>query len=125
VAIDQPRPWRAIPLAVLLVLATCLLVVVGGQALRTYQGLRNAQRVRAGEEVGVRPWMTIPYISRVYGVPEDDLFRTLGVSNTEQHRHMPMQALARQEGRDLNADIAALNATIDARRATATPQRMP
>jgi hypothetical protein len=125
VAIVQPRPWRAIPLAVLLVLATCLLVVVGGQVLRTYQGLRNAQRLRAGEEVGVRPWMTVPYISCVYNVPDDDLFRILSLSNTEQHRHAPLQALARQEGRDLNADIAALNATIDARRATATPQRVP
>jgi hypothetical protein len=87
--------------------------------------MRNEQRIRAGEVVGVRPWMTIPYISRVYGIPEDELFRTLGVSNTERHRRAPLQAIARQEGRDLNADIAALNAVIDARRATATPQRSP
>jgi hypothetical protein len=110
----------------LLVLATCLLAVVGVRAARTYQGMRNEERVQAGEAVGVRPWMTLPYISRIYGIPEDDLFHTLDLTITEQRRRLPLQALVRQEGRDLNADIAALNAAIDARRATpATPQRAP
>jgi hypothetical protein len=110
----------------MLTLAACLLQVVGARAVQAYQGMRNERRVRAGEAVGVRPWMTIPYISRVYGVPEDELFRTLGLSSTNQRRRVPLQAIARQEGRDLNADIAALNAKIDARRAApATPQRTP
>jgi cytochrome c553 len=108
------------------VLAACLLAVVGARAVRTYQGMRNEQRVRAGDAVGVRPWMTIPYISRVYGLPEDELFRTIGLSATEQRRRQPLQAIARQESHDLNADIAALNAAIDARRATPTaPPRAP
>ena len=113
-------------IAFLLMLAACLLLVVGLRAVRAYQGMRNEQRVRAGEAVGVRPWMTIPYISRVYGVPEDELFRARGIANTEQHRRVPLQVLAREEGRDLSADIARLNAEIDARHPTpATPQRVP
>ncbi|MFN8542325.1 MAG: hypothetical protein U0232_33210 [Thermomicrobiales bacterium] len=122
----RQHPWRAIPLAILLVLAACLLLVVGVRSVRAYQGMRNEQRVRAGEAVGVRPWMTIPYIARVYGVPEDELFRALGIANTEQHRRVPLQVLAREERRDLSADIARLNAEIDARHPTpATPQRVP
>ena len=123
--------WRVALLAALLVVAACLLVVVGVRAVRAYQGLRNEQRVRAGELVGVRPWMTIPYIASVYEIPEDDLFRTLGLPQSEERRHLPLQALARREGRDLNADIAALNAAIDARRRTpgggptSTPGRAP
>ena len=123
------------PLAALLVLAACLLAVVGVRSVRAYQGLRNEQRIRAGELVGVRPWMTIPYIARVYAIPEDELFRVLGLPKTEERRHRPLQALARQEGRDLDADIATLNAAIDTRRATpglaptplpaTTPQRAP
>jgi hypothetical protein len=120
------HPWRAVPLAILLTLATCLLLVVGARSVRTYQEMRTERRVRAGETVGVRPWMTIPYISRVYGVPEDELFRTLGLPATAQHRRVPLQVIAREEGRDIDADIAALNATIDARRAApATPQQAP
>ncbi len=131
----QRSAWRVIPLAALLVLAACLLAVVGVRAVRTYQGLRNEERVRAGELVGVRPWMTIPYIARVYEIPEDELFRLLGLPQTEARRHLPLQALARQEGRDLEADIAALNAAIDARRQlpgiaptplpATSPQRVP
>jgi hypothetical protein len=115
----------------LLVLAACLLAVVGVRSVRVYQGLRNEQRIHAGELVGARPWMTIPYIARVYAIPEDELFRLLGLSKTEERRHLPLQALARQEGRDLYADIAVLNAAIDARRQTPgiaptlTPQRAP
>jgi hypothetical protein len=121
-----------VPIAILLVLTSCLLVVVGARAVRAYQGARNEQRVRAGEKVGARPWMTIPYISQVYGVPEEELFGTLGLEPTGRRRRLPLQALARQDGRDLGADIAALNAALDARRATpgittppATPPRRP
>ena len=110
----------------MLTLAACLLLVVGARSVQAYQSMRNEQRVLAGEAVGVRPWMTIPYISRVYDVPEDELFRTLGLSSTNQRRRVPLQAIDRQERRDINADIAALNATIDAQRAApATPQRTP
>ena len=127
----QRSAWRVIPLAVLLVLAACLLAVVGMRSVRAYQGLRNEERIRAGELIGVRPWMTIPYIARVYEIPEDELFRLLDLPQTEAHRHLPLQALARQEGRDLDVYIAALNAAIDARRQTPglaptlTPQRAP
>ncbi|MFN8540391.1 MAG: hypothetical protein U0232_23300 [Thermomicrobiales bacterium] len=114
-------------IAFLLMLAR--LSAAGGRLARRAgmpEGMRNEQRVRAGEAVGVRPWMTIPYIARVYGVPEDELFRALGIANTEQHRRVPLQVLAREERRDLSADIARLNAEIDARHPTpATPQRVP
>lgn len=123
--------WRVLPLAALLVLAACLLAVVGMRTVRAYQELRNEERIQAVELVGVRPWMTIPYIARVYEIPEDELFRLLGLPQTEERRHLPLQALARQEGRDLGADIATLNAAIDARRETPgsaptpAPQRVP
>ena len=85
----ERRAWRVAPLATLLVVAACLLAVVGMRSVRAYQGLRNEQRIRAGELVGVRPWMTIPYIARVYEIPEDELFRLLDLPQTEAHRHLP------------------------------------
>ena len=120
----RQKMLRTIPLAILLTVAVCMLAVVGVRAVRSYQEVRNERRLAAGEAVGVRPWMTIPYIARVYGIPEAQLFAALNIADTEAHRRAPLEAIARREGRDLDADIAALNALIDARRIpTGAPPR--
>jgi len=65
-AILSRRARRVIPITISLILAACLLTIVGGRMVRAYQELRNEQRVRQGEAVGVLPWMTLPYIARTY-----------------------------------------------------------
>jgi hypothetical protein len=117
------RFWRALPLAILLLISFFLLVVVTGRATRAALEARNSRRVEAGEAIGVRPWMTIPYIASTYGVPEETLFAALGLSATEERRRTPLRGLARREGRDLDADIAALNAVLDGR--APSPGRAP
>ena len=112
----SPRVRRAIPLAVLLLLSVALFVVVGGRLIQATLEMRELRRVRAGETLGVRPWMTIPYIASTYGVPESDLFAALGLTPNRRNRHAPLRGLAAREGRDLAADIATLNVTIAARR---------
>ena len=112
----SPRVRRAIPLVALLILSVALLVVVGGRLAHATLEMRALRRVQAGETLGVRPWMTIPYIASTYGVPEDDLFAALGLTPNRRNRHAPLRGLAAREGRDLDADIATLNATIAARR---------
>lgn len=109
------RAWRVVPLAVLLTLAVCLLGIIGLRAVRAYQEVRNEQRVAVGEAVGVRPWMTIPYIARTYQVPEQDLYAALGLTPTRRNQKSPLQYVAAREGRDLDADIATLNRVIDAK----------
>lgn len=124
--------WRIVPIGILLVLAACLLALVGLRSVRSYQEMRNEQRLRAGEAIGVRPWMTLPYIARVYNIPEADVFATLGLDQSDAHRRAPLQAIARREGRDLDADTLALNRLIEARRrergtpvAPASPRSSP
>lgn len=117
----SPRARRTLPIVALLVLSLALLVVVGARSGRAFLEMRNRHRVQTGEAVGVRPWMTIPYIARTYHVPEDALFDALGLDDTPRNRRAPLQALAARHGRDLDADIAALNATIDARRGPRPP----
>ena len=112
----SPRARRAIPLVALLILSVALFVVVGGRLAQATLEMRALRRVQAGETLGVRPWMTIPYIASTYGVPESDLFAALGLVPTRRNRHAPLRRLAMHEGRDLDADIATLNATIAARR---------
>ena len=112
----SPRVRRALPLIALLILSVALLVVLGARLAQASLEMRALRQVQAGAVLGVRPWMTIPYIASTYGVPESDLFAALGLAPTRRNRHTPLRGLAAREGRDLDADIATLNATIAARR---------
>ena len=114
-AILSRRARRVIPITISLILAACLLTIVGGRMVRAYQELRNEQRVRQGEAVGVLPWMTLPYIARTYKVPEPDLYDALGLQPSRRNQKSPLKYIAIREGHDLDADIATLNRLIDAR----------
>lgn len=117
----SPRARRTLPIVALLALSVALLLSVGARSGRAFFEMRNRHRVQADEAVGVRPWMTVPYVARIYNVPEDALFAALGLDDTERNRRTPLKALAARHGRDLDADIATLNATIDARRGPRPP----
>lgn len=124
----SPRARRIIPLAALLGLSIFLLLIVGFRVTRAYLEMRNLQRVHAGERIGVRPWMTVPYIAKTYNVPEDELFVALNLENTPRNRRAPLHALAARHGRDVHADLATLNAVLDARhgpRPPPTPRSRP
>ena len=72
-----PR-WLGI---VAIVAGVLLLLVFGVRSWRQYQ---FTQRVAAGQiqVESLRGWMTIPYIARVYGVPESQLRGSLGLPPT-------------------------------------------
>lgn len=120
------RAVRTTLLIALLIVCVVLLVVVARQVVRNFLSVQNARRVQAGEPLGVRPWMTVPYISRTYGVPEDALFIALALPATPRNRHAPLQLLAAREGQDQDHYVRLLNATIDSYRlAHPTPARAP
>ena len=112
------RAWRAIPLAILLLLSLFAFLSVTIRVVRAVREVRTAQQIRNGSEDGIRPWMTISYIARAYGVPESDLFSLLNLTPTEQNRRAPLGALAKRNGRDLTTDIATINAYLAERQAT-------
>ena len=103
---------------ILLILSLFAFVSVTARVVRAVREVRNAQQIRNGAEDGIRPWMTIPYIARAYGVPEADLFNLLNLTPTEQNRRAPLGALAKRNGRNLATDIAAINAYLAGRHAT-------
>ena len=123
------RIRRAIPLAVLLLVALLAFFFIAARVARAVLEVRNAEQVRNGAEAGVRPWMTIPYIARAYGVPESELYNALGLTPTERDRRAPLGAIAKRTGRDLDADIATLNTLLAERqqapRAPAPPAPPP
>lgn len=110
--------WRTIPLTALLLLSLFAFFFITARVVHAILEVRNAEQIRNGAAVGVRPWMTVPYIARAYGVPEADLFNALGLAPTEQNRRTPLGALAKHNGRNLDADIATLNAVLTERHAT-------
>lgn len=72
---QRVRRWLA-ALAVLLGVA-----LVTGFGWRAWKQIQFHQRVARGEVQvqTLRGWMTLPYIERVYGVPQSELRRALGL----------------------------------------------
>lgn len=63
-------------------------------AVQSFQ--RERTLTREGDVRTIRTWMTVPYISRVYHVPEDYLYRSLKISqkDTLPLAHMTLHGLA-------------------------------
>lgn len=74
----DPTRHRRWPALLALGLGIVLIVVFG---LRAWHQLQFDARVQSGEVQveTLRGWMTLPYIARVYGVPQADLRATLGL----------------------------------------------
>lgn len=84
---DQPATPLAKPRWPRIVAAALLaagLVLSGFFGLRTWRQYEFTQRVARGEVQveSLRGWMTLPYIERVYGVPQADLRAALGLPAT-------------------------------------------
>lgn len=80
------RPARPLaktrwPRLLALALIVAGLVLSGFFGLRTWRQYEYTQRVARGEVQveSLRGWMTLPYIERVYGVPQADLRTALGL----------------------------------------------
>lgn len=71
------RAWRWFGIAAIAV-GLVLLALFGVRAWHQYQ---YAQRVASGQVQveALRGWMTLPYIARVYGIPEARLREVLGL----------------------------------------------
>ena len=115
--------WRrALPLALLLLLALLALGVIGGRTARAIADAHRREQLRPGAAMGVRPWMSLEYIAANYGVTQTDLLAALHLTDTPPHRRAPLEALATREGRDLDADITAIDGLIAER---GTPHTAP
>ncbi len=80
------------------------------QAVQRFQ--RERQLAMAGDISTLRPWMTLPYISRVYNVPESYLYQWLHISNPQTIRHVSLKALASRFNRPLDALVKEVQTAI-------------
>ena len=81
--------------SLLLCLALALTCFTASGTIQAYQQFqRDHQSVQNGDVTTVRPWMTIPYIARVYRVPEPCLTQTLHLNDHWLVEHATLRVLA-------------------------------
>lgn len=89
----------------LLIAGILLAGFFGLRALRSYiQIQQTGLQPGVTEAENVRGWMTVPYISKAYGVPEDYLFREIGIPQ-EGNRERSLADLNREYAQGARAVV--------------------
>lgn len=84
----------------LLVLGMALAGFFGVGAYRAYRRFSLQTPTPSMTDIeAIRGWMTVPYIARAYGVPEDALFAALSIPKAENEQ-LSVKQLVAKYGRD-------------------------
>jgi hypothetical protein len=82
--------------SVLLLLGVALTLLFALRTARSFRDFRDARGRPPHEALGdIAPWMTVPYVAAVYGVPPDFLFTQLGIP-ADGNERVPLRILERQ-----------------------------
>lgn len=74
------RSWSRILLIGLVVLGLFLTLFFGARAARSYLRIwQTGLQPGVTDVEAIRGWMTVPYIARAYGVPEEVIFERLDI----------------------------------------------
>jgi uncharacterized protein YlzI (FlbEa/FlbD family) len=83
---------------ILLLLSLVCTVVAGRATVSAFQSFqRQNTLMKQGDVRTIRPWMTVPYIARVYQVPESSLYNTLHLTNNRAAPHTTLQMVATRD----------------------------
>ena len=86
---------KQIGVAILTCLALAITIVFAVQTVRAVQHFQYSRQLAlSGDVRGIRSWMTIPYIAKVYQVPESYLLQSLHITDPHSVRHVTLQTLA-------------------------------
>lgn len=102
------RRWAIALLIVVIVLG---LVVAAASARRMFRRPRGPLGPRQTDVTLIAAWMTVPYISRTFGVPPDELYQGLGVPRDGNDRKS-LGDLATAVGRSPDDLIAAAQTVV-------------
>lgn len=103
------------------ILLTCILLVISLFSLCfatkvTIGAFDSFQRqntlTNEGNVSTIRPWMTIPYVARVYHVPESYLYTSLHITNTRPLRHATLTTLATRDRRPVQELIRQVQQSV-------------
>jgi len=110
---------------VLIALGILIILFFGIRALHAFRQFNGhhappMDHVETDVEL-IRDWMTVPFISRMYHVPEDILFQSLGIS-PEENRDKSLKLLNQEYFPDQDGYvIVVVKSTILAHQPAATP----
>jgi hypothetical protein len=98
------------------VVALLVVLVFGGQAAwRLGRRLMGPPPPPRQTDVAlIADWMSVPYVSRAYRVPEPELYRALGVEPEEGRRRSPLREIARETGRGSDEVLTTVRETVSA-----------
>jgi hypothetical protein len=110
------RRWRRWAIAALILLALVGLAIAASSALRMGRRGRGPPPPRQTDVGQIAGWMTVPYVSRTFRVPPEELAAAVGVP-VEQTRQSSLDELARAAGRPADEVVAAVRAAVTAHQA--------
>jgi hypothetical protein len=117
---------KLIGAGILLCLAVGLTVFFAVQTVHAVQRFEQSRYMaQSGDISTIRPWMTLPFISRVYHVPESYLLDDLHISDAHSVRHTTLYALAVRMHRSPTALVQQIQSAILTYRAQRRPQSPP
>jgi hypothetical protein len=115
---------RIIVTGVLLCLALGATIFCAVQTVRAIQRFQLTRTLTAAGDVStIRPWMTIPYISRVYHVPEGYLYESLNITYPQPVYRTSLRSLAVRYNRSLDGLISEIQTAIKTYRKQHPPHR--
>ena len=86
---------KFIGVSLLLCVALVSLIVVGTETIQAYQQFtRRHQSLMESDVNTISPWMTIPYIARVYHMPEACLAQSLNITKPELEKSATLRSIA-------------------------------
>lgn len=86
---------KQIGVGILACLALTITIIFAAQTVRAVQHFQYSHRLAlSGDVRSIRSWMTIPYIAKVYHVPESYLLQSLHIADPNTVRHVTLQTLA-------------------------------
>ncbi len=86
---------KQIGVGILACLALAITIIFAARTVQAVQHFQYSRQLAlSGDVRGIRSWMTIPYIAKVYHVPESYLLQTLHIADPNTVRHVTLQTLA-------------------------------
>jgi len=107
---------KLVVIGVLLCLALGATIFLAAQTVQAIQQFREQHALRLAGDLSVNtisPWMTIPYISRAYNVPESYLLESLHITDPKSVRHASLQSLAARYNRPVEELIHEIQTAIE------------
>ena len=127
--IAQPRmsslSRRMILTIALVIVGAAIIGFFGLRAYRAYERFQRSALTAGTTDVeAIRGWMTLPYIARAYGVPEDTLFAALDIPKAGNQR-LSVKQLVAKYGRDPQATRQAIQQVLRQHQRPSTPPGAP